>query len=370
MQYLFKNCRWWFFVLLVIFGGVGCEQDIKINPDYNELVHKINPETLDLIYDKLEKLRKDIEKSLDKLSENNILRVEESAKRLEEKAKRDILEIEAQLNKDINVFVDRVEEKYRSAARQAFQQINKMRAEALVDLRYSVGFIDEKLEKRITQITLVLMEALTRLDETADKFRPEKLRSEIIEPTFAELDELTTDIVQHINQLVDKVGCKVGGTVINLEEALKRAARTMPQGMVTGISPNNQPCQSCKVSGSSSPNQSCEAGKLSPNQRECCCCREEDLLDKNNKPLMMTDIKLFRYNVCMLESELDVDSKVSSVTDAYATIQKWAMDVYCKSDLSRVTPESLPIQEIMIEAAARANERYLFWSKYKKRRTK
>jgi hypothetical protein len=354
MQYLFKNCRWWFFVLLVIFGSVGCEQKIKIDPDYNELVHKINPETLDLIYDELEKLRKDIEKSLDKLSEKNILRVEESAKRLEEKAKRDILEIEAQLNKDINIFVDRIEEKYRSAARKAFQQINKMRAEALVDLRYSIGFIDEKLENRITQITKVLMETLTRLNETADKFRPEKLRSEIIKPTFAELDELTADIVQHINQLVDKVGCKVGGTVFNLEESLKRVVRTMPQGMM-GTSPKKL-CQSCKLTSTS---------------RECSCCQEEDLLDKNNKPLMMTDIKLFRYNVCMLESELDVESKVSSVMDVYATIQKLAMDLYCKSDLSRSTSGELSIQKIMKKEAAQANERYLFWSsKYKKMRTK
>ena len=88
---------------------------------------------------------------------------------------------------------------------------------------------------------------------------------------------------------------------------------------------------------------------------------------------MTTDIKLFRYNVCILKSELNHKFKlnykelhVSDILDTYAIVQQWAMNVYCKSDLSKPTSEELLIQKIMKKEAARAYENYLFWSKYNK----
>jgi DNA-binding ferritin-like protein len=334
---------------LVSFGGVAC---VEI-PD--EFTHKIAPESINLIFKRVDETRAKIKKDIDELARKNILRVEESAQRLREAAKRDILEIEAQLNKDINTLVDRIDEKYRSAARELFQQINKARAEALADVRYSIGFVDEKLEARITQMSLTLMEMLTRLDETADKFKPEKLRSEIIEPTFAELDELTDKVIKRIDQLVDKIGCKVGGTVTSVEESLERVVERLPFSKS-----KKRPCQYCK-------------GLLSllyKNEQDCSCCQKEKLLDKNNNPLITTNIKLFRHNVCMLKSELDSrlndnTLEVQYAVDTYATIQQWAMDVYCKSDLSMATAT----REIMKEEAAQAHDHYLFWSK-RKRKTK
>jgi len=274
---MFRNWRWLLLLLLVSFGGVAC---IKI-PD--EFTHKIAPESINLIFKRVNETRAKIKKDIDELAERNILRVEESAQRLRKAAKRDILEIEAQLNKDINTLVDRIDEKYRSAARELFQQINKARAEALADVRYSIGFVDEKLEARITQMSLILMEMLTRLDETADKFRPEKLRSEIIEPTFAELDKLTADIVQHIDRLVDKIGCKVGGTVTSVEESLERVVERLPFSKS-----KKRPCQYCKGFWS----------LFYKDEQDCSCCQKENLLDKNNNPLTTTDLRLFRHNVC------------------------------------------------------------------------
>lgn len=346
---MFRNWRWLLLVLLVGFGGMGCEHNHKIDDVANKLVHKIDPETIKLIFDRVEEIRAKIKKDIDELSEKNITRLEKFAQRLRENTKRDILEIEAQLNKDINILVDRIDEKYRSAARELFQQINKARAEALADVRYSIGFIDEKLEARITQMSLTLMEMVTRLDETADKFRPEKVRSEIIEPTFAELDKLTDKIMERIDQLVDKIGCKVIGTVLSSEESLERVVQQMPFSKA-----NKQPCQSCK------------GGFLSsPDKRECSCCKKVGLLDKNKHLTEKMDIWLFRYHVCRLESELD--SKLNDNTleiqyavDTYATIQQWAMEVYCKSDLSMATA----IQEIMKKEAAQAYNNYLFWSKF------
>jgi len=348
---MFRNWRWLLLVGLVSFGGLGCELDIKIDPNANQLVHKINPETIKLIFDRVEEIWAKIKKDIDELSERNITRLEKLAQRLRENTKRDILEIEAQLNKDINILVDRIDEKYRSAARELFQQINQARAEALADVRYSIGFIDEKLEARITQMSLTLMEMVTRLDETADKFRPEKVRSEIIEPTFAELDKLTDKIMERIDQLVDKIGCKISGTVISAEESLQRVVQQMPFSKA-----NQQPCQSCKKSLLSS-----------PDEQECSCCRKVSLLDKNNKHLTETDIRLFRHNVCVLKSELDsklYDNtlEIQEAVDTYATVQQWAMDVYCKSDLSMATA----IQEIMKKEAAQAYDNYSFWSKIDK----
>ncbi len=347
---MFRNWRWLLLVvLLVSFGEVAC---FKI-PD--KFTHKIAPESINLIFKRVDETRAKIKKDIDELAERNILRVERSAQRLREAAKRDILEIEAQLNKDINTLVDRIDEKYRSAARELFQQINKARAEALADVRYSIGFVDEKLEARITQMSLILMEMLTRLDETADKFRPEKLRSEIIEPTFAELDELTDKVIKRIDQLVDKIGCKVGGTVTSVEESLERVVERLPFSKSKRL-----PCQYCKGFWS----------WFYKNEQDCSCCQKERLLDKNNNPLTTTNIRLFRYNVCMLKSELDSrlndnTLEVQYAVDTYATIQQWAMDVYCKSDLSMATAT----RDIMKEEAAQAHDHYLFWSK-RKRKTK
>ena len=362
---MFRNWRWLLLVLLVSFSGVAC-----VVPD--EITARIDPETIKLIFDRVEEIRAKIKKDIDELSERNITRLEKLAQRLRENTKRDILEIEAQLNKDINILVDRIDEKYRSAARELFQKINQARAEALADVRYSIGFIDEKLEARITQMSKTLMEMVTRLDKTADKFRPEKLRSEIIEPTFAELDKLTDKIMERIDQLVDKIGCKVGGTVSSIEESL----RELLQETII-----NQPCQSCIAIANQNPEKvdislNMLAGmvvgkkppkKSSPDEHECSCCQSTRLLDKNKKTLKKTtDIKLFRYHVCMLTSELDMQDKVSDIVDTYAVIQSWAMEVYCKSDLSRVTPEELAIQKIMREEAAQAYDNYSFWSKFVK----
>lgn len=347
---MFRNWRWLLLVLLLVsFGEVACfEIPVKFT-------HKIDPETIGSISDRFEKIWAGIKTDIDELLGKNILLVEESAERLREAAKRDILEIEAQLNKDINTLVDRIDEKYRSAARELFQQINKARAEALADVRSSIGFVDEKLEARITQMSLTLMEMLTRLDETADKFKPEKLRSEIIEPTFAELDELTDKVIKRIDQLVDKIGCKVGGTVTSVEESLERVVERLPFSKS-----KRRPCQYCKGFRS----------WFYKNEQDCSCCQKKELLDKNNNPLTTTNIKLFRHNVCMLKSELDSrlndnTLEVQYAVDTYATIQEWAMDVYCKSDLSMATAT----REIMKEEAAQAYDHYLFWSK-RKRKTK
>jgi len=347
---MFRNWRWLLLVLLLVsFGKVACfENPIKFT-------HKIDPETIGSISDRFGETWAKIKTDVDELARKNILRVEESAQRLRENAKRDILEIEAQLNKDINTLVDRIDEKSRSAAREFFQQVNKARAEALVDVRYSIGFIDERLEDRISQVALELMKMLTKLDETADKFRPEKLRSEIIEPAFAELDKLTMDIAQHIDRLVDKIGCKVGGTVTTVEESLGRVVGRLPFSKS-----KRRPCQYCKGFWS----------WFYKDEQDCSCCQKERLLNKNNNPLTTTNIKLFRYNVCMLKSELDSrlndnTLEVQYAVDTYATVQEWAMDVYCKSDLSMATA----IQDVMKREAAQAHEHYLFWSK-RKRKTK
>jgi hypothetical protein len=332
------------FILILSLFSASCEVDIP-----QEYTVKVDPETIKLLFDRVETLRDKIQKDIDELSKKNILRVEASAKRLQEQAKRNILEIEAQLNKDINAFVERIEEKYRNIARETFQQINRARAEALADVRYSIGFIDEKLEARITQLSLTLMEMLTRLDEIADEYKPEKWRTEVIEPTFDRLDKLAADIRQHIETLMDKVGCKVHGTTVNFTQALENVVQQLP---LSKPAQKKKPCYCC------ADNWYCSA-----NARDCACCQQVGLLDNQNQPLVTTDLKLFRYNVCMRKSELNENSQIQQILDSYAMIQKWAMDVYCQSDTVRVTSAELLIQTQMKKEAAQAYENYLFWSK-------
>jgi hypothetical protein len=124
---MFRNWRWLLLVLLVGFGGMGCEHNHKIDDVANKLVHKIDPETIKLIFDRVEEIRAKIKKDIDELSEKNITRLEKFAQRLRENTKRDILEIEAQLNKDINILVDRIDEKYRSAARELISSLVQSR---------------------------------------------------------------------------------------------------------------------------------------------------------------------------------------------------------------------------------------------------
>ena len=69
----------------------------------------------------------------------------------------------------------------------------------------------------------------------------------------------------------------------------------------------------------------------------------------------------------MLKSELnsrlnDNTLEVQYAVDTYATIQEWAMDVYCKSDLSMATAT----QDVMKKEAGQAHDHYLFWSKFNK----
>ncbi|MDM8560696.1 hypothetical protein [Candidatus Parabeggiatoa sp. HSG14] len=345
MQYLFKNCRGWFLVLLVNFTCVfnvhafldlviACEYDVWNDTwDSNTTINNIcnikllDKETIEVLMEKLEKL--------------------DLSKPAQTAVKGAIQGFKEELEKNLKPLL---------------RELNTLLKERMDQAGKLVADVDDRVEKRIAQITKAINDTVKSFRKnTMDIIQQvEKSTTKIVDDMVSKLESMVSKLNSELSKkfetirgniktdimfIGDYVSCKTSGTMVNFEQSLKNVVKKLPFSKS-----GKKFCQSC------------EAGFFSsPDERECFCCRNVKLLDKNNKPLTTNDMKLFRYNACMLKNELSGNSQISDILDAYAIIQKWAMDIYCQSDTVRIGKKLL-IQSRMEEEIEKAYEDDLFWS--------
>ena len=92
-----------------------------------------------------------------------------------------------------------VDTRYQESLKKTFDEINQARAEAILGVRASIGDIDRSLEARITQLSLIMMEAFATAQKIASDFTPEAFQSRLIAPTMNKLDASEEKIFQDID---------------------------------------------------------------------------------------------------------------------------------------------------------------------------
>ncbi|NEO18944.1 MAG: hypothetical protein F6J94_00360 [Moorea sp. SIO1F2] len=173
----------------------------------------------------------DVINKVDRVAANNILRTEEAAQRLLDHSKDNILAIENQVVEDIDHILERVDERYRGAMRETFLEINRARAETLIDVRYTLGTVDQSLEARINQIALEMMTLLAQVDKIVQK-TPGTFYKELFDPTITRLENLERDIFIKLDELVKTLNCSRAGTIedlrISFNKIIEKARSTLP----------------------------------------------------------------------------------------------------------------------------------------------
>jgi len=369
MQYVFRSWRWLLLVLLIGFGSNGYAVfnavDIEIdceNDNWNDIEDSNNATINNICNIKL----------LDKETVEALMAMLEK------------LDLSKPAQTAVEGAIKGFKKELEGSLKPLIGELNTLLKERLDQAGKLVADVDDRVEKRIAQITKAIDDTAKRFENSTMKViqqaetsiikitkQAEDSTKNVIKQTEESTARIIDDMVAHIvsvaselnNELSrkfekirkniktdimfigDYVSCKTSGTMVNFERSLKNVVRELPFS-----NSGQKPCQSCEKGFFSS-----------PDERECSCCRNVKLLDKNNKHFVATDIKLFRYNACMLKNELTRNSEISDILDAYATIQRWAMDIYCQSDTVRVGKKLLT-QSRMEEETEKAYEDYLFWA--------
>lgn len=106
---------------------------------------------------------------------------------------------------DIENLLNNVDAKYKDNLTLTFDEINQARAEAILDLRQTIGDVDQSLENRINQIAFLLMNVVAKAQEISDNFTPGAFRTKLIDPTFDRIDQLENQLYQDLDKLLNKL---------------------------------------------------------------------------------------------------------------------------------------------------------------------
>lgn len=123
---------------------------------------------------------------------------------------------------DIESILNNADDRYKENLKLTFDEINQARAEAIFELREVIGEVDQSLENRINQTAVVLMSALAKAQEISDNFRPGAFQTQLVEPTFAKLNQLEQKVYQDADQLLDKFFL---GANTNIEEVRRKVLK-------------------------------------------------------------------------------------------------------------------------------------------------
>jgi phenylalanyl-tRNA synthetase alpha subunit len=102
----------------------------------------------------------------------------------------DIAKLKDECKSDIEDLLTNVDAKYKDNLQLTFAEINQARAEAILDVRQTIGDIDQSIESRINQLFSELMIFFKSVTEVVDKFTPNEIKTKLIDPTFYRFDRL------------------------------------------------------------------------------------------------------------------------------------------------------------------------------------
>jgi len=315
----------------------------QLMPDADIKVEIEAEKAITQLFEQTNKMLAEMKKLAEDLSMKSITRTEDAAIKVMEEGKKDILQIEAQLNKDIEGLLTQVDERYRGAIRDTFQEINHARAEALIDLRYTIGYVDEQLEERISQVTKSVLGALAKTDEIASNFAPNKFQTDLVAPALNQISQIQKQFFDQVKDLIDYLACEgVSPILSSFDDVLKENIERLPFTKEEVCSRDD-----------------CETWWGKPECNPCCWDPTVDLWDEHKKEAQpRTDMKLYRYYICSLESELKEDSRIQRITDNYIELLEFTKKVYCESRSSEKKP-------YIQKEAIKLRDKYNLWVRFK-----
>lgn len=246
-------------------------------------------------------------------------------------------EVENQLKGHVDEVINSVDVKYRGAMHDTFDELNKARTEAIVGIRAVVGDTNSMLEKRINQVTLVTMQALTKVEAIVNNFTPGKFRTDLVDPLMNQLTGLEKDIFSQLDRLVEKVACTAIGSVDLVTKMLNDTLDRVP------LIKQNQ-CASC-------------GGIFGIFQAKCpVCCNRVNMAIKGS-PTIFEKYRLGQcYTLTKLEN-MPTTEPVRNIKDAYGDLHVLARLFYC----SGMAIQSEPMMEEALTDAVQYHELWKLW---------
>jgi hypothetical protein len=325
--------------------GVLCSTKINVNvPDAYKA-------SVDLMLSVADDTLNNIKDIADEIGKKNIKRVESLVLKSIKESEKVFLEIEGQISKDVENILSSADDKYRLSMKETFNQINKERAEALVDIRYTIGFIDEKIENKINRIILLVMKSLSEIS----KFEPKNVHKNLIEPTILEIKNIENSFFKHSKNLINHAACRSEATLKKVDDVLKKRI-----GQFLFSRNPELICNKCSKG----------FGRWVKFDKDQChvCCKKPlvGLVDNLGKPLSRHDIKFYRFKVCRSLSELNETSPVQRIIDTYSELHQFTMQVYCESNIINATSTEQPMLNTMKYDGIKWRDKYNMWVKYRK----
>jgi len=117
----------------------------------------------------------------------------------------DIADLKDECKSDIEELLTNVDAKYKDNLQLTFAEINQARAEAILDVRQTIGDIDQSIESRINQLFSELMIFFKSVTEVVDKFTPNEIKTKLIDPTFNRFNRLEKQLFNDLDQLIDQI---------------------------------------------------------------------------------------------------------------------------------------------------------------------
>jgi len=139
------------------------------------------------------------------IASQKINQAQQAAINVVDRAAWNVAALKNEVKGDIESLLNNVDAKYKDNLTLTFEEINQARAEAILDLRATIGDVDQSLENRINQIAFLLMNVVAKAQEISDNFTPGAFRTQLIDPTFDRIDKLENQLYQNLDQLLDKV---------------------------------------------------------------------------------------------------------------------------------------------------------------------
>lgn len=132
----------------------------------------------------------------------------------------DISELKDECKSDIEELLTNVESKYKDNLQLTFDNINQTRATTILELRQTIGDIDQSIESRINQLFFTLMTFSKQITEITDKFTPEAIQFKLVEPTLNRIEKLENQLFIDLNNIINKLARLADFSVEDVREKL------------------------------------------------------------------------------------------------------------------------------------------------------
>ncbi len=228
-----------------------------------------------------------------------------------------------------NHLINKVDKKYKENLSLTFDEINRAREEAIVGLRTITSQVDQSLENRINQISLIIMKTLTEFIEIAEEFTPDAFRTRLVEPALKEINNLKAEFFKDLDKKIDKF--------FDRADKFRDQVDQMLMGTLEEV--RNDLIRRREVHAIPNP--------LDP-------CRKK-LNISSKRGIELSDIELYRLIECHELAKVNENTPLEQIIETYAQLQLNAIRM---ASLSRKAPQ---LREIVIRDWVKYGMLCEFW---------